>query len=578
MVHSARPTRIRYIVLGLTTLVAVMLYLDRWCLGFVAQDVGDQLRLSLAEVDLLQSSFFVTYAIAQIPCGRLADRYGPRIMLTLYLVGWSMLTGMMGLATSLSVLLLFRLGCGLFEAGAYPACAGLVRRWMPYRQRGLGSAFVSIGGRIGGAIAFPLSAYLMVAFATASGNVEFQAREIIAPAAIARQFLDAGASEPGSFAHALLEHIRPFITPAQQRVLSEVAQASRETADTTPQAVHEESVAEVLNDLVRSPKILAGFDVTPYRSKLPATALEPVAPNDSPGAHTAALRRNRLLLEVALAKRVCKLHGWGWQPTFAVYGVLGVALALVFAAFFRNWPHKHPLVNAAEAELIEGGQGIANSSDGPDPVRSLWRAILTNRSLWLCSFVQFGTNFSWLVLGTKLPEYLERVHQVPKIEQGWLLFLPYVVSVPMTMIGGGWTDWMTRRWGPWLGRAFPIASTRFVAGAACLACVFLNAPWPITLAMCVMSVTSDMGLPAVWAYNLDVGGRNVGLILGWGNMWGNLGAAISPYVLGRIQERWDWNAVFIVCAAVFALIGVASFGIDATRPINRSAPNLPQAS
>ena len=201
------------------------------------------------------------------------------------------------------------------------------------------------------------------------------------------------------------------------------------------------------------------------------------------------------------------------------------------------------------------------------PASALWRGIVTSPSLWLCSFVQVGTNFGWVMMGTKLPEYLETVHQVPKIEQGWLIFLPYALSVPMTMIGGGWTDWITRQWGPRLGRAFPIASTRFVAATAFLACVFLNAPWPITLAMCVMSVASDMGLPALWAYNLDVGGRNVGLILGWGNMWGNLGAAASPVVLGFVQERYGWDAVFYTCAGIFVLIGVAAFGIDATRPI-----------
>jgi ACS family glucarate transporter-like MFS transporter len=206
------------------------------------------------------------------------------------------------------------------------------------------------------------------------------------------------------------------------------------------------------------------------------------------------------------------------------------------------------------------------------PASALWHAIVRNRSLWICSVVQFGTNFGWVLLGTKIPEYLERVHQVPTKQQGWLVFLPFLLSVPMTMIGGAWTDWMTRRWGRRMGRAFPIASTRFVAAGAFLACILLDAPWPITIAMCVMSVTSDMGLPALWAYNLDVGGRNVGLILGWGNMWGNLGAAASPFVLGQIQQFYGWNAVFITCAAVFAVIGIASFGIDATHPIASPRP------
>jgi len=563
-----RPTRIRYIILGMTTLVAVMLYLDRWCLGFVAPHIGDQLRLKQSEIDLLQATFFVSYAFGQLPCGWLADRFGPRAMLTLYLFTWSVLTGMMGLATTLWALMLFRLGCGLFEAGAYPAAAGLVRRWMPFHQRGLGSAFVSIGGRIGGAIAFPLSAYLMVAFATRSHSPEFSVRDIVDPSAIAKQLIDPEASERGSFAQHLAQHVRPWLSSEQVELLRTLAKGgpSNEAAS---------RVADVLNDLLRRPDLVAGLDLTPYRDKIP-----PEAWGNSEVARTSLSTRdlevrNRLLLEVALPRLVCKLYGWGWQPTLFVFGMTGVGLAVVFWAFFRNGPRQHPLVNTAEAELIEAAPPTVQATGHvPPPAAAdagahggLWRGILSSRSLWLCSAVQFGVNFGWVFLGTKMPEYLERVHQVPTIEQGWMVFLPFLLSVPMTMIGGGWTDWMTRRWGAWLGRAFPIGSTRFAAAAAFLVCVLLDAPWPITLAFCAVSVASDLGLPAIWAYNLDVGGRNVGLILGWGNMWGNLGAAASPYVLGRIQEHYGWNAVFITCAAVFIVIGIASFGIDATKPI-----------
>src|SRR5579864_1503480 len=108
MSFPLRPTRIRYIILGMTTFVAVMLYLDRWCLSYFAQDIKDQLRLSLAETDKLQAAFFLTYAFGQIPCGWLSDRFGPRSMLTLYLFAWSALTGMMGLASGFAVLMLFR--------------------------------------------------------------------------------------------------------------------------------------------------------------------------------------------------------------------------------------------------------------------------------------------------------------------------------------------------------------------------------------------------------------------------------------------------------------------------------------
>ncbi len=126
---------------------------------------------------------------------------------------------------------------------------------------------------------------------------------------------------------------------------------------------------------------------------------------------------------------------------------------------------------------------------------------------------------------------------------------------------------MGARW----GRCLPLALTRFAAAGGFLACIWLEAPWPITVALCVAALASDLGLPAIWAYCLNVGGRNVGLVLGWGNMWGNLGAAASAstlvFIQGTIQGPAGWHAVFATCSMVFFIIGLASFGIDATQPI-----------
>jgi hypothetical protein len=68
----------------------------------------------------------------------------------------------------------------------------------------------------------------------------------------------------------------------------------------------------------------------------------------------------------------------------------------------------------------------------------------------------------------------------------------------------------------------------------------------------------------MWAYAQDVGGRYVASVLGWGNMCGNIGAALSPLVLNEVVERWGWNAAFCSCAGAFLLSGITSLGIDAT--------------
>jgi len=64
-----------------------------------------------------------------------------------------------------------------------------------------------------------------------------------------------------------------------------------------------------------------------------------------------------------------------------------------------------------------------------------------------------------------------------------------------------------------------------------------------------------------------VGGRSVGKVFGWGNMWGNLGAALSPVLLAHVAEGFGWGAVFTTCAGAFAVAGVCGLLMNATQPV-----------
>ncbi len=194
--------------------------------------------------------------------------------------------------------------------------------------------------------------------------------------------------------------------------------------------------------------------------------------------------------------------------------------------------------------------------------------MLRSRSLWLSCVSQFFSNFGWVFLLTWLPGYLEKVHHVNALDRGWMASVPILLGMA-GMLAGGWvTDALTRRVGLRWGRCLPMALTRFVAMAAFLACLGLHSPWAATAALSVVAVATDLGTPAAWAFMQDVGGRHVGSILGWGNMWGNIGAAVSPILLGRLIGRpGGWDLSFLLCAAAFLAAGVVSLGIDARIPV-----------
>jgi MFS family permease len=140
------------------------------------------------------------------------------------------------------------------------------------------------------------------------------------------------------------------------------------------------------------------------------------------------------------------------------------------------------------------------------------------------------------------------------------------------LTGGFVTDRVTKALGLRWGRSLPLAVSRLVAAAAFLVAGYLRSPWPAVAAFALVAFSTDLGVPGTWAYMQDVGGRFVGAVLGWGNMWGNFGAAVGPFLPRWLSEDPtdpNWNAVFIAGAVAFLISGVASLGFDATRPVVR---------
>jgi ACS family glucarate transporter-like MFS transporter len=146
---------VRYTLLGVATANAFLLYLDRICMTTVvnSQSFSKELQLTSGEVGDVMGYFFFAYALGQLPAGWLADHFGPRRMLVLYIVLWSICTALTGLAGGLLTLVVIRLACGMSEAGAYPASARIISRWFPFGHRARANSLVGFGGRVGGALA-----------------------------------------------------------------------------------------------------------------------------------------------------------------------------------------------------------------------------------------------------------------------------------------------------------------------------------------------------------------------------------------------------------------------------------------
>jgi MFS family permease len=477
-------------------------------------------------------------------------------MLSIYVVAWSLFTAQMGLVAGFAMLLIARLMCGITQAGAYPTSGGVISRWVPLSKRATASAWVGLGGRMGGAMAPILTAFLMVVFVPVGTSVELSEADVL------------NATKLGDKLQA--------VTPDVQKQLKLNAAAQR-IIEVVPR---DTTVLVSLNTLLDRRDL---FDEAAFaRLNLPREGLSYAARLKS-GTELSGdeLRRfNRLLIEAAFPGEIRKLYGRGWRPVMIVYGLSGVIVAIAIWWVFRNRPEEHSRVNAEERAVIEIGRLATAANTSAKAGRLPIKPFFTSFSLWCNCANQIGTNVGWVFLVTWLSRYFIEMHNVPILERGILVMMPNLIGMVGGFLGGRWVDWLLPRIGLKWSRSLPPIVTRFMAAGGYGMCLYfasqpvgssLNSPWAFTAAFCLIYFSVDLGQSAFWAYAQDAGGKYVGSVLGWGNMWGNLGAAFGPllynYLLGENPTSAEWNNLFWLGLIAFVFAGVATFGLDASKPV-----------
>ena len=458
-----RATKVRYQILAATTAASIILYVHRAFISevlkyeAVLQELGlmvldpktGQLVPDAGRLADTYSAFFLSYALFQVPSGWIADRFGRRISLFMYIVAWSICTALGGFVMGFVSLFFVRLALGFAQAGAYPTSGGLIARWIPLTQRTFASAMVGAGGRVGGIIA-PLLTSLLIA---------------------------------------------QWMVP--------------------------------------------------------------------------------------------------WRVVMLLYGIVGVAIGVWFWVVSRNEPSEHPRCNDAERELIAAGRTAADLAETKVKVRAPVGEMLTSRSMWCMGLMQFGTNVGWAFIITTWPTYLKQVKHASDVGGGGMTSMIWTLGVIGLLLGGRATDFLTPYLGLRWGRMLLTILSRLVAAALYGFVLIAEDAWQASIAMAAVVFVCDIGVPATWSFAQDVGGKSVGAVLGWGNMFGNLGAAAATQIYAWADKVYlaaqtadyagttapvnDMSGTLYAAMAGFIVSGLAAFGIDSGKPLVSEDRETPAA-
>jgi MFS transporter, ACS family, hexuronate transporter len=179
-VEKTAVGRFRWVILGLLFGAAMINYMDRFLLGQLKPIIVNDLHWTETDYANVVFCFQLAYAIGLLTVGRMVDKLGVRLGLSLVVILCAIAAASHAFAPAIGnfcvanfpfifkalkavhiefgatavvgfCIVRFMLGFG--ESGTWPACAKAVGEWFPRKERAVGMGFVNAGSSIGATIA-----------------------------------------------------------------------------------------------------------------------------------------------------------------------------------------------------------------------------------------------------------------------------------------------------------------------------------------------------------------------------------------------------------------------------------------
>lgn len=152
----------RWTVLALLTAGVIISYIDRtnFSVVLVMKEFRQEFNISDADRGFLNSAFFWSYTLLQIPAGWVVDRYGIRLPYALGFFVWSGISAGTAYLASTAQMVFARVMLGVGESIAGPASIKWIYSNFTEERRGFATGLYFSGTKIGLAIGAPVTIWL----------------------------------------------------------------------------------------------------------------------------------------------------------------------------------------------------------------------------------------------------------------------------------------------------------------------------------------------------------------------------------------------------------------------------------
>ncbi len=259
---------------------------------------------------------------------------------------------------------------------------------------------------------------------------------------------------------------------------------------------------------------------------------------------------------------------YGWREAFIICAVIGLIAAVGWYIYARDTPDEHKSVNEAELAHIKAGL-TGGGKKGASNIAVPWGRIFGSKDILLLNFSYFC--FCWIafIFISWFFIYLAQARGLDLKSSAYLAMLPFGMMVVGSISGGAIADSICKARGARAGRclfsvlALVLAGTFLILGSQVPDAILA------TVLLALGAGTLYFAQSAYWALAADFGGPHAGVISGFMNMIGMVGAFLTSSATPWLQNHYGWTSVFFVGAAVAAAGALAWLAINPGTRLHR---------
>jgi ACS family glucarate transporter-like MFS transporter len=241
----------------------------------------------------------------------------------------------------------------------------------------------------------------------------------------------------------------------------------------------------------------------------------------------------------------------GWRLTFLIFGGFGLVYAVIWFLLFRNKPEESKAISEKEKSYILEFRQQSSSIEKP---KLDFSTLIHSRTMWLTMIQYICSNFTFYFTLTWMYPYLKDRFALGGIQAGFFAMAPLVGGALGNWFSGILVDAIYRHGNHKLSRRLPAILGFILAAGGMIMMSIVESPEISILFLTIAIFGADMTLSPSWAYCIDIGKENAGIVSGTMNMAGNLGAFVTiiafPYLL---QWTGRHEPFFYICSGLSVL-------------------------